>query len=260
MNAKPTTKHTSASGQRPIRRPRDHREPRADARPSAPSRPSATVSTVPDRRRSSMSAPTRADDEAGRAPERVSGHEHDVGRRLDVRDRGERHPPERRRTPPAFRPGRRSARRAWSRSYQAKPAISATPRSAKDPSCQVKRAPSRSGSASPPVAADEVAGPISAIRLLGEQHTARAAQDPRRLGREVEAPAEHLGGRPVGDHDPVPEQHDPVGERGDELGIMRGDDHRARQFAQSARRDRPCTARSIPRVGSSRQTTARRAA
>ena len=35
-----------------------------------------------------------ADDEARGAAERVAGDEHDVGRRLDIRDRGKRHPPE----------------------------------------------------------------------------------------------------------------------------------------------------------------------
>ena len=37
----------------------------------------------------------RADDESGGAPERVARYQHDVGRRLDVRERGERDSPER---------------------------------------------------------------------------------------------------------------------------------------------------------------------
>ena len=72
----------------PEQRPGDADQPPREHLPRCP-RPLAEDDVGRDRG-------DRADREAGRAAERVAGDQHDVGRRLDVRERRERDPPERR--------------------------------------------------------------------------------------------------------------------------------------------------------------------
>ena len=93
--------------------------------------------------------------------------------------------------------------------------------------------------------------------LLGRQRAAGAAQDAGGLGREVRQPPDSTSaGRAVGDRRAVGEQHHPLGERRDELGVVGGDEHRGVDAAQQRGQARACRVRSMPRVGSSRHTTA----
>ena len=131
------------------------------------------------------------------------------------------------------------------RSYHANPPASASARIPNAPSCQLTRHP-RARRAAPRAAAP---------RLRRRQRAARSAEDPRGLGREVRATGEDLGRRAVGDHRALSEQHDPLGERGHELGVVGRDQHRRVELAQQ-RGELVLAPRSIPRVGSSRHTTA----
>ncbi len=97
-------------------------------------------------------------------------------------------------------------------SYQAKPPASPAARMAKAPSCQLIRR-------APPLAADQE--PDAVIR---RQRLSRPTENPGRLGGEVGAAGENLGGRAVGDDPPVGQQHDARGEAGHELGVVGGHD------------------------------------
>ncbi len=91
----PRAPHASASGTRPIRWPVSAAQDGAEHAAEAPGdhlprRPRALPEDEVRRERGD-----RADDEAGRGAEREAGDQDDVGRRLDVRQRRERDPPER---------------------------------------------------------------------------------------------------------------------------------------------------------------------
>ena len=93
--------------------------------------------------------------------------------------------------------------------------------------------------------------------LLGGR--AAAPHDPRGLGGEVPAAGEHLGGRAVGDRAAVGEQDDALARtrpRTRRRGWRRARRRRRARARAGGRRARPCAARSMPRVGSSRQTAA----
>ena len=196
----------------------------------------------------------RADREPRHGAECVAREQDDVGGGLDVRDRGEREPADdgERRERGHDRDTRAGGR---SRSYQAKPPASASGEEAERGGLPAHRRASARDSERPALRHAALAQDLRA--LLRQE--CRAVCYAGHLGREMSASSEHLFGRPVGDHDALPEQHDPVGKRGGELGVMRRDHHRRaalRELAGSAPRARPCGSGPCPRVGSSRRTTA----
>ena len=139
------------------------------------------------------------------------------------------------------------------RSYQAKPAASA---GAEDQ--RTRRAASSRGDL-------DRQAPRAAARApsLRHQRPARAPEDARGLGGEVPAAAEHLGGRAVGRD----RRRRRAGRRGRRTrrrtrsrGWRRARPPRPRRARAAVEASAPLRPRSIPRVGSSRHTTAGRLA
>ena len=97
----------------------------------------------------------------------------------------------------------------------------------------------------------------SATPSARQQRAAGAAEDPRRLGREVGPAAEHLGRGPSAITAPVGEQHHAVGEGGRELGVVGRDDDRGAERAEQRARASSLAARPCP--GSARPGRAPRA-
>ena len=141
----------------------------------------------------------RPDHEARAGAERVPGHQHDVGRRLDVRQRGERDPPERRER------GQRRHQRDDPR-VRARALVPAEPGQQGHAQDQERaELPAHAG-----LGRGALARPAGRSPARGRPHAAERpcsrrersagpAQDPRRLGREVRAGGEDLRGRAVGD-------------------------------------------------------------
>ena len=134
------------------------------------------------------------------------------------------------------------------RSYQAKPPASANARIAKAASCQL--IPRTSRFAAGP-RCDQRGVPCSGVSAA-----ARAAEDPGGLGDEVAAPGQHLGRRAVGDQCASASSTTRCGEarpRTRGRGWRRAPRRRVPPSSASSSR---LWSRSIPRVGSSRHSTA----
>ena len=220
----PETDHEAHDRQRPAADPPpgQHREPGADhaGRPPAGHLPRGPRSLAEEEVR--RQPRDRADREAGAASERVAGDEHDVGRRLDVRERGERDPPERRER--RQRPHQRDDPGIGSDVLV--PGEAAGERYRQDR--ERAELPGHAVTSASALA-------TRAIPSSGGERATGAAEDPRGLGGEVGPPREDLARRPVRDHRALPQQHDALGERGHELRVVGGDEHRRVEFAEQRR-------------------------
>ncbi len=191
----------------------------------------------------------RPDGEPGAAADRVAGEQHDVGGRDDVRDRGEERAGRRSRARRARRPGRRSATAAGSARTRRSP----------------RRARPRRGSRSWPPASSSLR-PLTAARAARRRSSAPRSgviapvdvEDPGDLGREVPAAREDLGAGAVGDQ-PRPRRAARRARRTPPRTRRRASRPRPPSPASASPPIRSASsclrARSIPRVGSSRQTS-----
>ncbi len=191
-----------------------------------------------------VTAPT---DEAGHGAERVAREQHDVGGRLDVRDRREREPPDhRQRRERRHEREHARGRLARARTRRSRPA-SASARSSTEDACQLTRAASAT-----------VSGRRSAAAPSSGSSAAPSVMRATWVEKCRPPPSISAGG-PSAITTPWPSSTTRSAKRGRELGVVGGHDHgraRRRRARRCARSARPGGSRSMPRVGSSSSTAA----